>query len=445
MNKDYRGIIIQYSTVNEEAFKDLFEGKEDVSNTSLEGLTQITNASLVPEMYGYGLLLETNLGKVCVVSPKVCSEELISKVLEPEGVSLVKSSCYCYKTVSDETMNESKVKDMIPEEGDFFKDSEGNVYVVADISTRHVAMFDIKNKVKVISYGDIKNFTPITDGKEFNSLNKKFDRVTTGDKYLNYSLNESTQTSNVEAGNKVDYMEINDSDLAGKAFEFEDGIYVVTDVIDGTVYMIGPDDDMYQISLDDFENEVLGDIDEEFVNESSSDLKGMVTDTIIRKWLSGKGGINDKQFDAYANRIMKKLGCSFDDVYNEAMRQIDVLWSINEKDQNKWIKLKNDAESKKEIIFESVNEESVKDEYIPIIEKAAKGWKLVTAGVLDDVYMYLLGKGSLEFVVKVDVPEDEYEVFVEDYRDENDEYPEFEGKLRDLATGVSKMVKYLSK
>lgn len=152
------------------------------------------------------------------------------------------------------------------EEGDFFRDPSGKVFVVAAVSTRHVALFDIRNSVKVVKVTELEDFTPVTSGRAYTDLSMKFDKVTTGNKFLNYSLRESVQVSDVEAGNKVDYMEVNESDLVGRAFEFPDGVFVVTDVIDDTVYMIGPDDDMYQISQDDFEDEVVKEIDEEVLD-----------------------------------------------------------------------------------------------------------------------------------------------------------------------------------
>lgn len=260
MNKDYRGITLQYACATDSAYKHLFEGADYEQDNSFEGLTEIKSASLVSELYGQGVMLETNIGKLYVVSAKDLSEELVSSVLEEGGLDKVLNECYCYRK---EDVSESRVQEGLElEEGDFLKDKDGTVYVVADIYSRHVAIFDIKNNVKVISSGDVKKYKIVNDGKEFNSLSKKFDSVTTGSKYLKYSLNESTQTSNTQAGNKIDCLN-DDEGLIGKAYEFEDGIFVVTDVIDGVVYLLGPDDDMYQISVEDFNSEVIREVEDD--------------------------------------------------------------------------------------------------------------------------------------------------------------------------------------
>ena len=41
--------------------------------------------------------------------------------------------------------------------------------------------------------------------------------------------------------------ELADSSLIGHAFEYDDGIYVVDTVMDNTVYLIGPDDEIFYL------------------------------------------------------------------------------------------------------------------------------------------------------------------------------------------------------
>lgn len=216
----------------------------------------ILNVTMTKEKYAYGILLETSESKYHIISNKMETRELYEKLSSEDKTDVGKAlkESYIYKDENQVSFDVGKTapfSDDYLDELDIVVDNDNNYYIVHSFNSKHVVLFDTSGNYKVYPYGG-DEFHIIDQEGMANRVRGRFRSIIKSPLFKRFLLNESTESSSI----LTKISTLRDCEV-GQAYVFNEGAFVVTDMFGGKVYLLGPDNETYIMTLEEFNEEVI--------------------------------------------------------------------------------------------------------------------------------------------------------------------------------------------
>lgn len=349
MNNDFRSVLLsvvesgEASDVIKQIYEDVFSGTfvdlcmYDLTEEVLdESSANYSNPRMVKEKYGDGVSVMFGDVEYRYISDEYTSSDLLKKL---EGIMRHQSAGQIKKWLDRHAIK-------------YWDSKKGDVPATQETPKKSLETEDGVEGDKFILVINGKKYSYESDDFSADELKTKYEGIAKHNKgraiaWLKKNCKPATRINESGFSEVVDpEEELSESLKEGSIITVDGNEFLVEGCKGSDVYVIDSEDKRFV--LDIYETAEV-----EIYEAAVENMTTHVRDTMIRKWISGKGGLSDSQWQRMAESLSKKYGWTLDQLYDEFHRQMDLLMNIYEKDKVKYNTLKKAAEGGKQFLFES--------------------------------------------------------------------------------------------